>query len=405
MEDWIGDAGAELDKMADETPRPAPQDRRKAKPEAKEDEPTPTPEPTKPEETTQGDEVEPQPEAEVAPKPEDVAKMGARDLRKAYEGSQKKIREELQPKVTKLETRIKELESAKPEENGALTEKYKSLEKHNQELEAHIKFVDYKKSAEYKQKYWQPLVDAWERARGDMAEIPATMGDGTTRPANDNDMMTLMALPLGERQIKANEMFGDLSNYMMTHAKEILSLSKAEERALKDAEKNAQAVSEERTVKAREAHQTRIKLWDTTNKEIVDKYPAWFAPREGDAEGNKLLAAGQALTAVLFHPDELNDAEKALLPKFARDDLAVKGQLSQQSVVRIHALINHKASNHDRIARDMKTLRAQLEAAEKKLGEYEESEPPGPGGSQPSRGLSEYIDDSDAEIERLAKQA
>jgi hypothetical protein len=199
-------------------------------------------------------------------------------------------------------------------------------------------------------------------------------------------------------------MFGDLSNYMMTHAKEILSLSKAEERALKDAEKNAQAVSEERTVKAREAHQTRIKLWDTTNKEIVDKYPAWFAPREGDAEGNKLLAAGQALTAVLFHPDELNDAEKALLPKFARDDLAVKGQLTQQSVVRIHALVNHKAANHDRIARDMKTLRAQLEAAEKKLGEYEESEPPGPGGSQPSRGLSEYIDDSDAEIERLSKE-
>ena len=399
----MGEVGDELEQLADETPKPAKTTRKPEK----------TPEkPPQQEEKPPGAEEEeidgetPPAEKPAETPPEDITKMGARDLRKAYEGSQKKIREELQPKISKLEARVKELETSKPEENAALSEKYKSIERRNQELESHIKFVDYEQSSEYRDKYFKPYVEAWERARADLAELKVELPDGQSRPATDEDIRMLAALPLGERKVKANAMFGDLSDYVMQHVAEIKRLSDAQLKALSDAKKNALTVAEERKNQMKEAHQTKLKLWERANKELAEKYPVRFAPIEGDTEGNKALAAGQALVQVLFAPEDLTPAEVALLPKFARDEIAAKGGLSQQSTVRLHAIIKNKAAAYDRLSLRMKSLREELAEAKQALKEYEDSTPGGPGGGSPSSGGSSggLYEDADEEIDKLARE-
>lgn len=401
--DWMGDVGEELEQLADETPKPAKTTR---KPEKTSEKPPQTEgKPPGTEEEALETETPPAPEKPAEPA-EDVTKMGARDLRKAYEGSQKKIREELQPKISKLEARVRELETSKPEENSALSEKYKSIERRNQELEAHMAFVDYEQSTDYQTKYFKPYVEAWERARSDLAELKVELPDGQSRPATDEDIRMLAALPLGDRQVKANAMFGDLSSYVMQHVAEIKRLSDAQLKALGDAKKNALAASAEKKRQMTEAHQTKLKLWDQANKELVDKYPVRFAPIEGDTEGNKALAAGQALVQVLFAPEDMTPAEVALLPKFARDEIAAKGGLSQQSTVRLHAIIKNKAAAYDRLSLRMKSLREELAEAKQALKEYEDSTPGGPGGGSPSAGGSSggMFDDADAEIDKLARE-
>lgn len=335
----------------------------------------------------------------------DPAKMGARDLRKAYESTQKKIKEELQPTIQKLTARVRELETAKPEETPALAAKYKSIETRNQELENHIRLIDYQQSQEFKDKYWQPYVEAWEGARGDLAQLTVEMPDGTTRAATDDDIWTLAGLPLGERRTKANAMFGDSADDIMGHVKEIDRLVKVQNKAVKEAKENANAMAERQKVQSAEEHRVRGKLWTDTNKELTERFPHIFAPVEGDEDGNRILDQGHALTDLLFAPHDMTPQERLLLPKFVQKDLELNGKLSRESTVRVHAIIKNKAANHDRMARQLKTIRAELEAAKKTLGEYEASAPETGGrATQRRTESSDPMGDADAELDALDRK-
>lgn len=416
VEDWLGDAGAELESLDEDRkparPAPKPEDRTDNQELDDLGEKGDTrgterhlqkPEDKKADEQKPGDQ---KPEGTTEPDP---ARMGPRDLRKAFEGSQKKIKEELQPTIAKLEARVKELEATGPKEDPQQVERFKQIEARNKELEQEITFVNYEKSEEYQSKYWKPYVQAWDNARRDLKELTVEAKDATgnyvERAATEDDVMLLASLPLGEARKRCNAMFGDSADDVMFHVREIRKLSDAQQNALAEAKKNAGTRAQQMMKQSEEMTGLQRRVWTEANSQLAAKFPRWFAPVEGDAKGNELLRAGEALTKYLFNGGKLEPEDIKLLPKSFQTELETKGHLSPENQVRLHALIRSKAMNHDRLAYQNNQLRKELAEAKKALSQYESSEPP-VGGSRRRQGAAALGDETDAfaEIDELDRR-
>ena len=341
------------------------------------------------------------------PDPEPERPMKAPELRKAYEENKRKIKEEFEPTIAKLQARVKELETAPPDHPD--TEKYKAVEARNKELESMMSFIDYQQTTEFKDKYQKPYVEAWNKCLADISELTVEVPDGqggyVTRAAKDIDVQEIAALPLGERVKRCNALFGDASPIVMEHVQEIIRTNNAQNRALDEAKQNANKRLQTHKTETQQQQETRVKLWKESNAALATKYPRWFAPAPGDTEGNKLLDAGFALTALAFPEGPIRPEQVELLPDSFKEEIKTKGQLSPENTVRLHALIRNRAANHNRLARQLKAAQAELAAAKKQLAAYEDSEPPSGSIGRPraSRTGEAWDEDPNREIDELDK--
>lgn len=396
MDDYMADDALELDSLDDNNkpPRPAP---KQAQPEPEED---PEETPAKPE--APKPEAEDHPEAE-ADEPEaqtpDSNKMPARDLRKAYETSEKKIREELQPKITKLEARLKELESSEGEPS-VIAKQLTTVTEENKHLRERLAERDYQEHPEYKEKQ-SKFETQFARARRDLFQLEVEQPDGTTRNLTDQDIVNLAQLPYGKDRIEANKMFGDSAEDVLAHTRKIRELAEDQQNWVEENRKNAGKILQDREATFKAAQVERAKLFIDANKELEEKYPFWFKQKDGDAEGNQTLASGEALTNLMFNL-KLSPEQVDLLPKRFREEIQTNGRLSKENVARLHALVRNKAMNHDRIARWMKGLRKELAETKEALAAYEQSEPPTGGAARRRNGSGgPGADDDNAELDRL----
>lgn len=337
---------------------------------------------------------EPEKPVEDDPEPKTIP-----DLRKGYNAKKKEIRDTWKPKVEALEHEIATLKATSgnghSEELKTLSEKVQAYEKQIQDLQGTIKFVDYRKSDEFKKKYEAPYNEAWASAIGELDELTVKVRTGTDergeptygeRKASPNDLLTLSNLPLGEARKLAKEMFGDNADDMMAHRRKIRELSDAQNKALSEAQKSAEEAAKTRDTQSQEMSKQTVQLWTQANKTLAEKYPKWFGPVEGDEEGNTLLQKGFALADRMFAPT------KETAPKTTQESVA------------LHALIRNKVANHDRLALQVKKLTKELEEARTELKGYQESEPGGRAGNPGGSGVLSAADQraqDDAEIEAL----
>lgn len=389
--------------MDDSTPKPAPV-KQAAKPAAKPAAEKPI---EKPVEKPAEKPVEKPEDKPADQKPEDqVRPVKAADLRGAYEGLKKKVREEYEPKLAQLEAKVREFESRKPEETAVLAEELKSAKQRRDELEAEIKFVNYEKSAEFRDTYQKPYHEAWQKAMADLSELTITDDDGNTRAASPNDLAILANMKLGEARVKAREMFGDAADDIMIHRKIIRDLSDKQAKALEDAKKNAVEREKSEQANRQIQHQEKIRLWQEQNQQLAKKYPNWFGEVEGDAEGNTLLKKGFTLADLHFAgPQGMKPEDIEMLPPKFRDAIKAKGHLTVQEGVALDALLRNKIASHSRLALHLKTARERIKELEKTIEEYEKSEPPaGSGGSGRSGGSSSGMLDAEAELDALDRK-
>lgn len=303
----------------------------------------------------------------------------AAELRTAYE-SVKKERDELKPKVQTLEARIKELEGAQPADLKPLSEKITRLEARNTELESEIRFVNFTKSKEYVDNFQKPYEEAWGRALEDLGEMTVDLGDGQTRKAEPNDLVTLSNMPLNEALKFAKEMFGDAAEYAMGHRRTIRELYAKMSAAVENAKKSAGEREKVTAAEHAASMAKRREAWQKSNDDLVKKYPNVFGPIEGDSEGNALLERGLVEADSLFSPGSV---PQEVLPK------------TPEEAARRHARMRFKIANHDRLLHRLKAVRAELKEAQAKLKEFEDSAPPAgagtaaPSGSREGNGLGE----------------
>ena len=378
---WLDEAGRDIEALDVNTPPPDTKGKG-TKPDAQAKPPKP------------GDKPDDD-KGKTTPAPDDQTPkpIRAAELRTAYDNLKKEKREVLEPKIQQLESKIKELEGRQPEDTKPLMEKMTAAEKRAAELESHIQFVDYQRSREFQEKFAQPYTEAWTKAAADFGQLTVRIPDGEdeithepkfkSRQATTDDLLYLANLPLTQMDEQAEALFGKSAPRVIRHVERVRELSDAQNKAVADAHKRSGEMVQIRQKQSAEMHQKQTALWTQFNKEIAERYPAMFAPAEGDTEGNTLLQKGFALADRLFAPSRENP------PK------------SLEERVQLHALLRNKIANHDRLARANRLLKAELAEARKELEQFDKSTPPA-GGSQGARPASRsFIEEANSEIERL----
>jgi hypothetical protein len=364
------------------------------------------------------DDVQPQvPEKETPTKPEELAKpeqppakpVKAAELRNAYEGLKKRVKEEFEPQLQQLKAKVAEYESGKGIIPKEIEEKIATFEKRNAELESHIKFVDYSKSKEYQEQYWKPYVQAWSNAVRELnglqmtVEDPAT-GESTARAVTEADLQYFAGLEPGIRRTEINRLFPEDKEEVKRHINEISRLFESSQTALNKAREDAETHAKSQAEQQRQAAQNRDKLWKESNEQLASRYPTWFAPTDGDNEGNALLTKGAALSDLLFDPQNLTPERVDALPKVFKKSIQ-QGRFTPEHGVRLQAIVRNKAANHDRLVHQLNAAQTRISELEKSLKEYEQSSPDGvPAGSKAKAPSKGYMEDAASELEALDKR-
>lgn len=378
MADIIGDLGA----MDEGKPAPSIPRDDKGKFVKSTDKPKPAEKPVetpvdKPTEAPADKPVE-TPQAEVKP-------VKAAELRTAYEGLKKRVREELEPEVQKLRAKVKEFETQSPEAASPLLDKIKALEGRNSQLEQHMAYVDYTQSRDFLTKYQEPYRQAWQDAVTEFRELTVReqtgedeMGEPVfkTRPADENDLLRLANMKLSEMDEAATKMFGASAARAINHIQNVKKLSGAQARAVEEARTKAKEFQTQRAAEFQQRAKQLADTWQDINKSLQEKFPKAFAPEEGNAEDKTSHTKGFALADLLFlGPEALTPEQLDALPKGFQDTLRAKKPLSETQRVQLHALARLKMANHDRQIVRLKAAQLRIKELEKELAEYEQSSP------------------------------
>jgi hypothetical protein len=250
------------------------------------------------------------------------------------------------------------------------------MEKTNKELADEIRFVNYTKHPEFQEKYQKPYESAWKRAVAELSEI-SLIDEQTNqaRTASAEDLLALVNLPLGKAREIANKTFGEFADDVMAHRKEIRNLFEQQQQALENERKMGSEREKQRHEQMSQAQaqvQTLIKqTWEKENAEILkhEKFGQFFAPVEGDEEGNARLQKGYALVDKAFAANPLD-------PKLTPEQ--------RIEAVRLHAAVRNRAAAFSRLTGRLTKLEAEKAALQKELDQYKSSTPPA--GGQPSSG-------------------
>lgn len=376
----VGRAFEALDAIGEPAQAPAPT-------------PAPTPAPaavTAPSSTTEAPKPAPTPRDDIddLPKPRAKPATPTAPAAPAANGHKPGSLEEFraQHEMTKkerdsLRDELKTLKEAqetgtKKEVEAAKAELAAELDKHRKradELETEVKFLDYSRSGEFKEKYHAPLTKAWKAAIDDIQGATITEEDGITREATANDILNLTQLSTTQAAARATEMFGAAASEILAHRRRILDISAQRDGALGEWRTKG---SEREAESQRNTEQSRAKvvsLWENTIKEETEANRELFAPDEKDPEGNEFLKKGDALIKIAFTGQGLREG---LTPE-QRTEL----------ITRTQARVATRAMAFGRERHRNIQLQAKVEELTEKLKGYEKSEP-GAGVSRSDNGAN-----------------
>lgn len=321
------------------------------------------------------------PEKPEAPEttPAEPAKAAEADKTPKAKVNPWKLLDEWKAKYGELEKQHLETKKLIPDEAARKSEveRLTAAEKRAQELESEIKFVNYRKSAEFKEKYEKPYEQAWARAMGELSELEVVNPDtGESRKPAPQDLLSIVNAPsiVKAKQI-ATELFGEFADEVMAHRKEVRRLYDEQAAALKRAYEEGS-----------EREKTLAQQYETTNKELQkfahetwQKYHeaslsdqengSFFKPVEGDDERNSTLQKGYELV-------DSGSSENPLNPALTSEQRA--------AIIRKHVAIRNRAAAYGVIKHEYKKLQAQLAEVQEKLKQYESSTPTTEGGARPA---------------------
>lgn len=320
----------------------------------------------------------------ASPATESAAKpVKAADLRAAYDGAKQKIKE-YETKLAEREAKLKEYESKPPEDNKPLLEKLSAYEKKVAEYEEELKFTNYVKSPEFKEKYEKPYNESWGKAVREIVQLSVTQEDGSSRQATPEDILALANTPLSALDERAEAMFGRSAARVIRHVERIRDLAEAQDKAIADA-KNMATEREKNTKVEREQRDNHIgQILQKTNTDLATKYPKWFGEDPADPDGNAVFKKGVEYVDKAFKGD----------PSIHPDERTKR-----------IAIIRNKAANHDRLALHLKNANAQIAELKASLEAYEKSEPAaGKANDASTAKTGNWLDDANSEIEALDKR-
>lgn len=315
--------------------------------------------------------------------------VAAAELRKAYENLKSE-----HARLKEEHTKLKDFKPPEDTEKKALAERVEAHTKRISELEAELRYSNYERSEEYKTKYHEPFVEAYQAGRAKVASLKVADAEGETRQGTAADFDNIMRIQDDETAAeKATEMFGAKASIVLYHRERVQELNAARAKAVEEYRKSGDERERQRLEQQTLAKTTAEKqageiagMFKTFADEAIEKYPQWFKPEEGDDKGNELLVKG-----------------------FERADLAFKSSPFQPNltpqerdgIIRLHTAIRNKAAGFDRLVYKNTQLSNRVKELETKLAEFENSKPTGGIGKAKSSEAS-FLQSVDEEIDALA---
>lgn len=285
-----------------------------------------------------------------------------------------------------------------PEVRKTEAEKWAAIEKRNQELEDHIKFVEYSKSKEYQEKYEKPYEDGWARVMSELKDVSISdPQSGDDRLVSPNDILQLVNMPLNKATELAKEIYGDMYPTILGFRSELRNLFQAKSQALEKARTEGAAKMKADAEMSSTKHAELQKFVSTEFQEAhkqVTEDPVvanYFKPVDGNDEINQSLEKG-----FKFFDDVMS--KNPFDPNLSEED--------RKKVVKMHAAVRARAAGFGRIRKELEAERAAHEETKKKLKEFESSEPDtssGGGGSGPELGTGRKIDSMFQSLRKIAK--
>jgi len=302
---------------------------------------------------------EPAPTAKAEPsKPEPTS---IKQFREQYDLT-KKERDDFAAKVSELERARSEGTRKEVEEaTKSLKAEMDSIRKNAEELDTEVRYLNYTRSGEYKQKYETPLREAWQTALGDIDGIRVTDADGTERDASHHDIMAILNVPVAKAAIIAQETFGPAAPEIMAHRRRLLELTQSRDKSIAEwKEKGAQReVERSKQVEGRQSRSRE--LFESQFSDYEKSHPQLFGREDGDDDGNKLLDESDRLIRIALKGEGV-DADMGYEDKV---DLITKAQAQ--------VALRARAYGRERL----RVIRLQQKVAEleKKVGKVRSSEP------------------------------
>ncbi len=371
---------------------------------AKEDEPPKEPaakEPVAPKEPK--DKVEP-----AAPKaqpkelkddkaqPKDPNKASSlREAKDRVEAENRTLRSKIQELETKLKTPPEDPEKKK------LLEERENWGKTREELENELKFADYTRSQEYKDKYEAPFLEAYQSGRKRVEGLkirepdqkdPAT-GDvikaGSVRQGTAADFDNLMGIADDESAWDfANKTFGEKAPLVLNLREKVNELNTARVKAVDDFRAKGLERENQKTETTKAQQKEFNGMYQSAVKSALENpvLKDWFNADDGDDEGKAILEKGMKM------------ADDAFLEE-------VTSKMTAQAKANLYSAIRNRAAAAGLLNHRLKQTKARVAELEAKLEEYEKSEPnlDGKGGRKEGgeaapKGLAGF----DAAVDRLA---
>jgi len=341
-------------------------------------------------------EPKPDPKAKVDTAPEVATeKLAPKQLREAYEALKAKHKA-LESEHTTLKT--KATTPADDPEKKTLAERLAAREKRLQEIEEELKFTDYTKSEEYKEKFEKPFVDAYLSGRARIAQLKVVEKrndmDEVIQPARQataDDFDALMKIADdGEASDWAHDKFGNRAPIALFARERAQELNSARTKAVEDYRKNGSEREKARSMEAQSFQKTMSEAIDRHMAQASEKFPKWFKPDPTDTKGNEILERDQHIVArVVANGKPLKDGETQWTPEQFAGHLAA---------------IRHKAAAFNRLARQHTTASKRIAELEAELAGYKKSTP----GSGDGKGTSTPQDNESLEgalsaLDKLAK--
>lgn len=268
------------------------------------------------------------------------------------------------------------------QERTTLTQRMEQIQKRNEELENHLRFKDYERSTEFKEKYDKPYVDMLGDATTFLERIPVLDPvTQTQRAGSVQDIYSLMNMNPVEQAEAAEAMFGSrLAPRVINEVEKVRDKLIARKKALDEAESNGKQREQqqtEQTTRQIKAFEGKVKEWYTAaeaewNKDPDAKMFDKITREDGkeltpdEIEHNKLVDKGVELSKwVSKHPRNAATEEEAA------------------KIVRKQYAILKRAIHFAPLRRLYKATAKKLAAAEKELEGYR-STTPSTAGRQPN---------------------
>lgn len=296
--------------------------------------------------------------ARVEPaKPEPSKKKdGIASLRETYELTKSE--------KTKLEARVQELERTREEGTKAevakataeLQKQIEDIRKAREDSETELRFANYVRSGEYKEKYQAPLQAAYHQALQDIKGVQVIDEDGATpRDASAAELKAILEAPSAAKAAQlANEIFGSAAPLVMQHRADILKLENARRTAVEDYKTKG---AERERLRAEEAQQRQKVVrsrWEDSVNQTVSERPALYARPKDDEALGKVWDDGDKLVKLAFLGEIPPEVDAGPDP----GDLALTAQAEVAARVRGFNVLAHR---NVALRREVASLKAALE--------------------------------------------